>query len=108
VRGCVARATRGVDVAIVEGVMGLYDGASYTDAAGSTAELATLLATPVVLVVDVAAAARSGAATVLGFQRDPTIVHPWWSPGRCLVSRPSTGVPIGGQEATEAIIVWRR
>jgi cobyrinic acid a,c-diamide synthase len=54
------------DIAIVEGVMGLYDGLSGTDARGSTAELAKLLRSPVILVVDVWGMARSAAAVVEG------------------------------------------
>src|SRR3954447_22694673 len=44
------RASADADVAIVEGVMGLYDGAGYDDESGSTAEVAKLLQAPVVLV----------------------------------------------------------
>ncbi|MFA7248035.1 MAG: cobyrinate a,c-diamide synthase [Dehalococcoidia bacterium] len=77
-RGVVAelfgRAARGADVALVEGVMGLFDGHGGTDDAGSAADLARLLALPVLLVVDASAVARSIAATVLGFQSfDPTV-----------------------------------
>ena len=62
-----ARAAHGVDVAVVEGVMGLYDGASPTAEAGSTAEMAKWLGLPVLLVVDAGAMARSAAALVQGF-----------------------------------------
>jgi len=63
------RAARGADVAIVEGVMGLYDGASATGEVGSTAELAKWLGAPVLLVVDAGGMARSVAALVAGFAR---------------------------------------
>ncbi|MEU5881314.1 cobyrinate a,c-diamide synthase [Spirillospora sp. NPDC047279] len=58
----------GADVAVVEGVMGLYDGASGEGDFASTAHVARLLDAPVILVVDAAAAGRSVAATVHGFR----------------------------------------
>lgn len=60
------------DVAVVEGVMGLFDGFSGSDEAGSTAQMAKWLGLPVILVIDARAAARSAAAVALGFARfDP-------------------------------------
>lgn len=57
----------GADIAIIEGVMGLFDGASPDALTGSTAEIAMWLNVPVLLVVDVGGAARSAAAMVKGF-----------------------------------------
>jgi cobyrinic acid a,c-diamide synthase len=58
----------GADVAIVEGVMGLFDGASGRGELASTAHVAKLLQAPVVLVLDAAAMARSAAAIVHGYR----------------------------------------
>ncbi len=67
VRATFARASRGADIALVEGVMGLYDGAGPTGEEGSTAEIAKWLDAPVVLVVDAGGMARSIAAVAHGF-----------------------------------------
>ena len=63
-----ARYAPGADLAVVEGVMGLYDGFSATDPAGSTAQAARILGLPVLLVVDAASMARSVAALVGGYR----------------------------------------
>ncbi|GGY36657.1 cobyrinate a,c-diamide synthase [Streptomyces djakartensis] len=58
---------RGCDLAVVEGVMGMYDGAAGEGELASTAHVAKLLRAPVVLVVDAASQSRSVAALVHGF-----------------------------------------
>ncbi|TCC49857.1 cobyrinate a,c-diamide synthase [Kribbella capetownensis] len=62
-----AHGATGADLAVVEGVMGLYDGALGTEGFSSTAHVAKLLKAPVVLVVDASAAGRSVGAVVQGF-----------------------------------------
>jgi cobyrinic acid a,c-diamide synthase len=61
------RQARQVEVAVVEGVMGLFDGYDGLSEAGSTAQMAKWLGLPVLLVVDARAMARSAAALVQGF-----------------------------------------
>jgi cobyrinic acid a,c-diamide synthase len=63
-----ARRASGGAVAVVEGVMGLYDGAAGDSEAGSTAEMAKWLDLPVLLVVDAGRMARSAAAVIRGFE----------------------------------------
>ncbi|MFC0528426.1 cobyrinate a,c-diamide synthase [Phytohabitans kaempferiae] len=63
-----AHGCAGADLAVVEGVMGLYDGRVGAGDFGSTAHVAALLAAPVVLVVDASAQGRSVAALVHGFR----------------------------------------
>ncbi|MDA4891549.1 cobyrinate a,c-diamide synthase [Streptomyces sp. MS2A] len=59
--------SRGCDIAVVEGVMGLYDGVAGEGELASTAQVAKLLRAPVVLVVDASSQSRSVAALVHGF-----------------------------------------
>jgi cobyrinic acid a,c-diamide synthase len=64
---------RTADVAIVEGVMGLFDGAR-NSGEGSTAAMAKHLRLPVLLVVDASKMAASAAALVRGFETfDPAV-----------------------------------
>jgi cobyrinic acid a,c-diamide synthase len=55
------------DIAVIEGVMGLFDGASEHGDFASTAHVARLLAAPVVLVVDASGMSASAAALLHGF-----------------------------------------
>jgi len=66
IRRLVAASAQGADVALIEGVMGLFDGAGAVGEAGSTAEMAKWLAAPVLLVVDAGGLARTGAALIQG------------------------------------------
>lgn len=59
--------TQNADVAVIEGVMGLYDGANPVTSEGSTAEIANLLKAPVLLVVSAKGLARSLAAMTKGY-----------------------------------------
>ena len=70
-----AQASDGADLFIVEGVMGLFDGAAGSDGRrGATADLAARFDLPVVLVLDVARQAQSAAAVVRGFaSHDPGV-----------------------------------
>lgn len=77
VTSIVSRASDGADIAIIEGVMGFYDGKSPLNDAGSTAEISVMTKSPVILIVNAASMARSVAAVVKGFQTlstEPNIV----------------------------------
>jgi len=72
---CFERNARNCDVAVVEGVMGLYDGYDGRSEAGSTAQMAKWLGLPILLVVDAKSMARSAAAVIMGFEHfDPELV----------------------------------
>ncbi len=70
----VRHGSQGADIAVIEGVMGLFDGASGRGELASTAQAAKLLDAPVILVVDGSAMARSAAALIHGFRSfDPDL-----------------------------------
>ncbi|MCP4764537.1 MAG: cobyrinate a,c-diamide synthase [archaeon] len=60
--------TEGSDIAVIEGVMGLFDGYDALRETGSTAQMAKWLGLPVVLVINAGGMARSAAAIVKGFE----------------------------------------
>jgi cobyrinic acid a,c-diamide synthase len=73
VRDTFLRATAGADIAVIEGVMGLYDGIDGTEQS-STAHVATILDAPVILVVDAGGMSRSVQALIHGFSTyHPTV-----------------------------------
>jgi cobyrinic acid a,c-diamide synthase len=92
------------DVALIEGVMGLYDGASPTELTGSSAEIAQILEAPIALVCDASGMARSVAALAHGFATfEPgvdvraLICNHVGSTGHLeLVRRASTRIPVLG------------
>jgi cobyrinic acid a,c-diamide synthase len=69
------RAIKDADFAVIEGVMGLYDGVSGIDETGSTAQIAKLLDCPVVLVIDANNMVRTAAAVALGYKNFDKKVH---------------------------------
>ncbi|MGA2410392.1 MAG: cobyrinate a,c-diamide synthase [Candidatus Binataceae bacterium] len=68
------RVARGADIAVIEGVMGLFDGATPIADDGSSAEIAKWLKAPVLLTVDASGMARTVAAIAYGFSHfDPQL-----------------------------------
>ncbi|MEQ9482427.1 cobyrinate a,c-diamide synthase [Coleofasciculus sp. F4-SAH-05] len=68
VQACFQRHLDGIDYALIEGVMGLFDGASGRDDVASTAHIARLLNVPVLLVLDCSRLSRSVAAIAQGYR----------------------------------------
>ncbi len=62
-----ARSALNSDISIIEGVMGLYDGSIDSTGHGSSAHLAKILKTPVILVINAKGLAQSAGAIVKGF-----------------------------------------
>jgi cobyrinic acid a,c-diamide synthase len=105
---------RGADISVIEGVMGLFDGAAGRGDLASTAHVARLLDAPIVLVVSAAGTARSIAATVHGFATfDPrvtvaaVVLNQVASPRHEAILREaiaSTGIPVLGALPAEATL----
>jgi cobyrinic acid a,c-diamide synthase len=112
-----ARAAAGAELLVVEGVMGLFDGAADDGPDASTASIANLLEAPVILVVDASAMSRSVAAMVSGYARfDPAtriggvILNRVGSPGHEELLRRAlreTGVPVLGALMRDESFWWR-
>jgi cobyrinic acid a,c-diamide synthase len=110
------RAGDGCDILVVEGVMGLFDGAD-DGSPSSTADIAELVGAPVVLVVDASAVSRSIAAVVHGFatfdQRVRVaglILNRVGSDGHramLVEALEPLGIPIVGSIPRDESLVWR-
>lgn len=108
------------DLALVEGVMGCFDGVDGTSEDGSTAQVAKWLGAPVVLVIDARSQSRSAAAVVLGFERfDPDLriaavianrvggeVHAQWV--RDAIASTCHAAPVGAIKRDEALTLPER
>lgn len=68
IAGVLARRSAEADLAVIEGVMGLFDGYAGDDDTGSSAHIARLTATPVIIVLDARAMARTAAALIAGLR----------------------------------------
>jgi cobyrinic acid a,c-diamide synthase len=114
--GLAGRAGAGADVLIIEGVMGLFDGAS-DGTASSTADVARLLDAPVLLVVDASAMSDSVAAVVHGFATyrpdvrvGGVILNQVGSPGHETLLREAlagSGIPVLGALPRDDAFRWR-
>lgn len=109
-----ARAGAGADVLIIEGVMGLFDGAGATSVS-STAHVARLLDAPVVLVVDASSMSRSVGAIVHGFATyDPDVTIAGVILNRVgsdnhesLLRAALSGIPVLGALRRDSAFGWR-
>ncbi|RKD21101.1 cobyrinic acid a,c-diamide synthase [Ammoniphilus oxalaticus] len=70
-----SKGVEGAEIAIIEGVMGLFDGKDPLSNTGSAAEIAMITHTPILLVVDCGGMARSAAAVIKGFQTLSPDIH---------------------------------
>jgi cobyrinic acid a,c-diamide synthase len=110
------RAGGGADLLVVEGVMGLFDGAS-DGTPSSTADVARMLDAPVLLVVDASSMSASVAAIVHGYATlDPTvrlggvILNRIGSPGHETMLREALdplGIPVLGALHRDDALTWR-
>ncbi len=74
IKSLLSKNMKDADIAIIEGVMGLYDGIAGERINGSTAHVAKILNAPVVLIIDGSGMSTSAAAVVMGYQHfDPQV-----------------------------------
>jgi cobyrinic acid a,c-diamide synthase len=110
------RAAADADLLVIEGVMGLFDGAS-DGTPSSTADVARMLGAPVLLVVDAAAMSASVAAVVHGFASfDPdvrvagVVLNRVGSDGHAVLLREAlepVGIPVVGALRRDDRLTWR-
>lgn len=74
IRDSYLKATQKTDIAVIEGVRGLYEGIDSINDIGSTASVAKALNAPVILIINARSLVKSAAAIVLGFKAlDPEV-----------------------------------
>ncbi|WP_300298841.1 cobyrinate a,c-diamide synthase [Anaerosolibacter sp.] len=74
VKGLFVKNASGKDIAVIEGVMGLYDGSGSRKDVGSTAHVSKIIKAPVILIINGSGMAASAAAQVLGYKMyDPDV-----------------------------------
>jgi cobyrinic acid a,c-diamide synthase len=102
------QAVQTADIAVIEGVMGLFDGISYTDEEGSTAQIAKLLQAPVLLILDVGKMARSAGALALGYCHfDPKLKIAGFILNRCGSESHYQGTKLAVEQATRLpVLGW--
>jgi cobyrinic acid a,c-diamide synthase len=89
------------DIAVVEGVMGIFDGFSYEEEQGSTAQVAKLIGAPVVLMIDASKMARSAGALALGYHKfDPDLPLAGFIVNQVGSDRHGQGVATAVEQAT--------
>lgn len=101
-------ATQHADIAIIEGVMGIFDGFGYTEDTGSSAEIAKLLDAPVLIVLDVGSMARSAGALAQGYANfDPQLNVAGFIANRCGSESHYRGVKTAIESATNLpVLGW--
>lgn len=117
IAGLAGRAAKGADILVVEGVMGLFDGAADGRPEASTASIARLLDAPILLVVDASSMSGSVAALVHGYCTfDPSVrvagvvLNRVGSPGHESLLRQALqplGVPVLGALRRDDSFTWR-
>ncbi len=100
VREVFSHAVEGADIAVIEGVRGLFEGLEATSDIGSTAQIAKILKCPVVLVINARSITRSTAALVSGYKSfDPAV-------DIAAVILNNIGSPRHGEKARTAIEIY--
>jgi cobyrinic acid a,c-diamide synthase len=102
------KAGQTADIAIIEGVMGVYDGFSYDHEEGSSAQIAKLVGATVLLVLDVGKVARSAGAIAYGYtQFDPELKIVGFILNRCGSPGHYEGVKLAVESATNLpVLGW--
>lgn len=95
------QAGRDSDMAVIEGVMGVFDGFSYETEEGSSAQIAKLVDAPVLLILDVGKMARSSGAIASGYAKfDPELNLAGFILNRCGSTSHYQGVKLAVEQAT--------